>query len=568
MKQMVSRMAVQAVGMLLLGASLWAQEVIVTDPAWFETGTPPADVPPKFKSRPRPTFPKELRGENEQGYVMVFQYVASNGDRSSVDTWSTHPYFSAFERGSKLGISPALQGTSPVDSVSWYAVIFNPREATQGGAEATPRLLHVTPVMVSKKELEPFGTERLAVPATVKLDADGNPLGVAVRQSKHDRFLRPIEAALTRWKFSPGRHGGDAVPAELLTVFLVTSGWDQKTKGHEVPAKTISRVQPVYPLALRRSGNTGEVLVGFVVDEKGQVRDAAVKRSNHPAFEEPALEAVRKWKFKPATKDGKPVQSKVMVPIVFNLDGGPAREGAMEVRGAGKQTGLPEQYRYDVPPKPKGVLYPVYPYELLEARTSGKAKVGLYVDERGRVSNVVVAEATEPAFGHALMAAVAAFEFVPALRDGKPVPTILRMEHEFNPGGWDGKPSAEDIEMLSIVKKHPERIRAMKELDAPLKPISRRVPVFPAMASTPEGKALVEILVDSDGRARLPRVLSASDPLFGYAAAQAAAEWHFEVPKIAGKPGIVRVRVPFEFKADEPAKKRDALSAAGAAEAK
>jgi protein TonB len=46
-----------------------------------------------------------------------------------------------------------------------------------------------------------------------------------------------------------------------------------------------------------------------------------VEKSTHPAFERPALEAVRQWKFDPAVRGGEKVPSKVRVPIRFALSG-------------------------------------------------------------------------------------------------------------------------------------------------------------------------------------------------------------------------------------------------------
>ena len=55
---------------------------------------------------------------------------------------------------------------------------------------------------------------------------------------------------------------------------------------------------------MRASGMRGDVLVDFVVDSEGRVTRAYVVRSLNPAFDEPALEAVRRWKFEPGRKGG------------------------------------------------------------------------------------------------------------------------------------------------------------------------------------------------------------------------------------------------------------------------
>jgi periplasmic protein TonB len=81
------------------------------------------------------------------------------------------------------------------------------------------------------------------------------------------------------------------------------------------------RTRPVYPFEMRRSGRTGEVLLEFIVDPQGSVRDPVVIRATHPAFEQAALDAVMKWKFKPGKKAGKAVSTRMSQLFPFTLDG-------------------------------------------------------------------------------------------------------------------------------------------------------------------------------------------------------------------------------------------------------
>jgi protein TonB len=84
-----------------------------------------------------------------------------------------------------------------------------------------------------------------------------------------------------------------------------------------VPVKT---PPPEYPDAMKRQGVSGVVAVSIIIDEKGVVTSTTVAKASQVEFEAPAMEAVKKWKFKPAQKDGAPVKMKVTVPIRFNLE--------------------------------------------------------------------------------------------------------------------------------------------------------------------------------------------------------------------------------------------------------
>ncbi len=83
-----------------------------------------------------------------------------------------------------------------------------------------------------------------------------------------------------------------------------------------------ARVQtpPSYPYALKSAGISGDVLVEFVVDEQGRVRDPRILRSSHPEFEAPSLSAVAKWRFEPGLRKNVPVRFLMRVPLSFNLE--------------------------------------------------------------------------------------------------------------------------------------------------------------------------------------------------------------------------------------------------------
>lgn len=79
------------------------------------------------------------------------------------------------------------------------------------------------------------------------------------------------------------------------------------------------QAKPVYPFEMRRAGITGDVLVGFIVDSNGDVREAYAIRSTQREFEAAAVQAVSKWKFRPGKKGGRNVNTKMQVPIVFSI---------------------------------------------------------------------------------------------------------------------------------------------------------------------------------------------------------------------------------------------------------
>jgi protein TonB len=75
-----------------------------------------------------------------------------------------------------------------------------------------------------------------------------------------------------------------------------------------------------YPESARRNRLSGDVLIRFLLNEKGEISHIQVIHADPPeVFNNSALMAIQKWKFSPAVKDGKPVPVWVELPMHFSL---------------------------------------------------------------------------------------------------------------------------------------------------------------------------------------------------------------------------------------------------------
>lgn len=75
-----------------------------------------------------------------------------------------------------------------------------------------------------------------------------------------------------------------------------------------------------YPEMARKAGIEGRVVVQFIIDEEGNVRDPIVVRGIGGGCDEEALKAVRKAKFIPGKQRGKPVLVRYSLPVAFKLE--------------------------------------------------------------------------------------------------------------------------------------------------------------------------------------------------------------------------------------------------------
>jgi len=85
----------------------------------------------------------------------------------------------------------------------------------------------------------------------------------------------------------------------------------------ELPVAVV-RVPPSYPDSAREAGVDGTVVVNALVCADGQIIETWIA-SSIPLLDGAAADAVRKWVFLPARKDGQPIAVWVAVPVKFSL---------------------------------------------------------------------------------------------------------------------------------------------------------------------------------------------------------------------------------------------------------
>jgi periplasmic protein TonB len=77
-------------------------------------------------------------------------------------------------------------------------------------------------------------------------------------------------------------------------------------------------VQPSYPAIAKSMRMTGTVKIDFIVDEKGEV--STIQSSSGPdMLKRAALDALKKWKFKPFERDGQPAKATGFISFNFAL---------------------------------------------------------------------------------------------------------------------------------------------------------------------------------------------------------------------------------------------------------
>ncbi|MGA3007340.1 MAG: TonB family protein [Opitutaceae bacterium] len=335
----------------------------------------------------------------------------------------------------------------------------------------------------------------------------------------------------------------------LFTVIFITL-FALNSAAQDVAPMPTHQEAPIYPPNMSAMRQTGVVTVAFVVDKQGQVQNPVVVSSTNPGFNQAAIDAVLKWSYAPGLHLGVPVDSQIELPITFQSDAPGGGSEAFQVSDRKvDQSKLPPEFRYDIPPKPINAVFAVYPFELLRDHIGGSAQVGFCVSPEGEVQKATVLKATRPEFGWALVAMLDESKFQPAMKAGKPTWSLLRSELTFSEASSDVPVSDEAIRLLHELKRERPAFCPPKDLDAKPRPLSRRSPVFPSalVGRVASGRAVVDFIIDHNGDVQLPRVVSATDPAFGYAAVQGVSSWKFAPLTRHGRGVAVRVQIPIDF---------------------
>lgn len=181
---------------------------------------------------------------------------------------------------------------------------------------------------------------------SVVVDPRGVVTEASVVSATEPAFGAAAGAAVRQWKFFPALKDEKPVACRIEVTLPFTPDAaakppaaasrpapDKNLANSPLPAGVIRfdqldkppavkvRTAPRYPFEMKRRGIQGNVVVQFIVDEKGFVHDCVALNSTNPEFEGPAIDAVSQWRFKPGVKGGRPVACQMMMPIGFKLGG-------------------------------------------------------------------------------------------------------------------------------------------------------------------------------------------------------------------------------------------------------
>lgn len=140
--------------------------------------------------------------------------------------------------------------------------------------------------------------------------------------SQRDRVPEPLpEPTAPIGQAETEAPGGDAASPSERTARKPATNARRPAAVPDREATVASQVAPDYPVVAARKREQGTVLVRAEVDAGGKPTMVEVaRRSGSRELDRAAVDAVKRWTFEPAIRDGKAVASTVQVPVEFTLD--------------------------------------------------------------------------------------------------------------------------------------------------------------------------------------------------------------------------------------------------------
>lgn len=201
-----------------------------------------------------------------------------------------------------------------------------------------PVALVVAPVVYPLNLLQDDKTGSAKV--AVVIDPDGNVRQVQILEATHPEFGFATRGMMQSWEFAPATKEGKRTWA----IFTLEQKFNRSAVGLEVSKSASDILQklknrstdiyastdldslpkalyqpiPAYPPLLFEEGVTDRVIAEFFIDEDGDVQLPNIVKSTNDELAWAALTAISRWHFEPPLHQGRPVVTRVRVPISFS----------------------------------------------------------------------------------------------------------------------------------------------------------------------------------------------------------------------------------------------------------
>jgi TonB family protein len=201
----------------------------------------------------------------------------------------------------------------------------NPRRDIAGPVKTTnPELNRFTPPDPTLCSTQDY------VGVNFTIESDGAPSAIQITNTFDATVRDGVLQAVKSWRYRPATANGSKTPGYARVLLEcrppgATTPGDLVTElplrvGNGVTAPTLLfKMEPQYSAEARQAKSQGNVTLSLIVEPDGKTSNIRVVKGLGLGLDEQAIAAVMQWRFKPGTRNGRPIRVAAQVGVSFRL---------------------------------------------------------------------------------------------------------------------------------------------------------------------------------------------------------------------------------------------------------
>ena len=271
----------------------------------------------------KPHYPSMAIESRIDGSVVVEVTVDDDGQVLAAEAMSGPPLLKGAAVSAALGwkFRPALDSGRParVSGILTFTFILGAQPAVNVTSDVPYKAEQELMEAAINKEEPRLAPQFIStIPTTVLIDERGQVV-FANALTRVESLKRGAEDTALRWKFSPILVDGK--PAKVAGTIQISFPTPANVAAASVDVRPIplNNPRPSYTNAARDNKTEGTIRTRALVGADGQVKDVRIVRGLPDGLNEEAIKCVMKIRFKPAMKDGNPVDYWIALDVLFDL---------------------------------------------------------------------------------------------------------------------------------------------------------------------------------------------------------------------------------------------------------
>jgi TonB family protein len=144
---------------------------------------------------------------------------------------------------------------------------------------------------------------------------DTEQLESSSRQTLHTPAATPVRPMATDEATAPAPTTSPHAPSTIQPAAPTHYDEPLEVGGDVLPPEVVARVWPDYSTLPRPMRVSGVPIVEAVISRRGEVTQVRMIKATNPHLDAAIMEALKQWKFRPATRNGHPVAVRFIMTV-------------------------------------------------------------------------------------------------------------------------------------------------------------------------------------------------------------------------------------------------------------